>query len=278
MKFEVSIEPMAALLARASGRPVRLVLSREEEMRTALFRENADIWIRSAVTRDGEIVGREAVVLMDCGAYGGEQTFLTTMTAHTLGANYRLGSVRLVSRTEYTNTAPTGAFRACNGTYNTFALERHTDEICAAIGMDLTPSAAGPSSAPRARCSTATSSGRCSTACATCARRVPHPHGPGQANCTGAPRSSGPGSSMGPRGAKGAGEVPILNVAAAVACAVADATGGPMNRIPLTPPTVCALADGIDKVELAHITPDWRANVLTPADFLEVTAGIVRGD
>jgi CO/xanthine dehydrogenase Mo-binding subunit len=48
----------------------------------------------------------------------------------------RLGAVRLVSRAIYTNTAPNGAFRPCNGIYNTFALERHTDEICAAIGMD----------------------------------------------------------------------------------------------------------------------------------------------
>jgi CO/xanthine dehydrogenase Mo-binding subunit len=135
-KFEVSCEPFAALLARASGRPVRVVYSREEEMLTSVARENAEIRIRSAVTRDGEILAREAVVLMDCGAYGGEQPFLTTMTAHTLGGNYRLGAVRLVSRAVYTNTAPTGAFRACNGTYNTFALERHTDEICAAIGMD----------------------------------------------------------------------------------------------------------------------------------------------
>jgi CO/xanthine dehydrogenase Mo-binding subunit len=73
---------------------------------------------------------------MDCGAYGGEQIFLTTMTAHTLGGNYRLGAVRLVSRAIYTNNAPNGAFRACNGVYNTFALERHTDEICAALGAD----------------------------------------------------------------------------------------------------------------------------------------------
>lgn len=136
MKFEVSIEPIAAVLARTADRPVKLVLSRPEEMRLALFRENADIWLRSAVTRDGEIVAREAVVLMDCGAYGGEQPFLTTMTAHTLGGNYRLGAVRMISRAVYTNTAPTGAFRACNGTYNTFALERHTDDVCTAIGMD----------------------------------------------------------------------------------------------------------------------------------------------
>jgi CO/xanthine dehydrogenase Mo-binding subunit len=136
LKFDCALEPFAALLARAAERPVRLMNSRREEMRTCLCRENAEIRIRSAVTKDGEIVGREAVVLMDCGAYGGEQIFLTTMTAHTLGGNYRLGAVRLTSRAIYTNTAPNGAFRACNGVYNTFALERHTDEICAAIGMD----------------------------------------------------------------------------------------------------------------------------------------------
>lgn len=136
LKFEFALEPFAALLARASGRPVRLVNSRQEEMQTALSRENADIRVRSAIGPEGEILAREMVVLMDCGAYGGEQPFLTTMTAHTLGGNYRLGAVRLVSRAVYTNTPPTGAFRACNGTYGTFALERHTDEICSAIGMD----------------------------------------------------------------------------------------------------------------------------------------------
>ncbi len=136
LKFDCALEPFAALLARATGRPVRVVNSRQDEMQICLCRENAEIRIRSAVTGEGEIVGREAVVLMDCGAYGGEQIFLTTMTAHTLGGNYRLGSVRISTRAIYTNTPPNGAFRACNGVYNTFALERHTDEICAAIGMD----------------------------------------------------------------------------------------------------------------------------------------------
>lgn len=136
LKFDASIEPIAALLAKMSGRPVVIENTRQEEMATCLCRENAEIRIRSAVTAEGEIVGREAVVLMDCGAYGGEQIFLTTMTAHTLGGNYRVGATRLVSRAVYTNTPPNGAFRACNGVYNTFALERHTDEICAALGFD----------------------------------------------------------------------------------------------------------------------------------------------
>lgn len=136
LKFDCSLEPYAAILARKTGRAVSLVNTRREEQMTCLCRENADIRIRSAVTKEGDIVGREATVLMDCGAYGGEQVFLTTMTAHTLTGNYKLGSVKLSSRAVYTNTVPNGAFRACNGVYNTFALERHTDEICAAIGMD----------------------------------------------------------------------------------------------------------------------------------------------
>lgn len=136
LKFDCTLEPYAAILAKKTGRSVSLVNSRREEQLSCLCRENAEIRIRSAVTADGEIVGREATVLMDCGAYGGEQVFLTTMTAHTLGGNYRLGAVKLASRAVYTNTQPNGAFRACNGVYNTFALERHTDEICKAIGMD----------------------------------------------------------------------------------------------------------------------------------------------
>mgnify|MGYP001162035685 FL=1 len=138
LKFDCSLEPYAAILAQKSGKSVSLVNSREEEYLTCLCRENAEIRLRSAVTKDGEIVAREGTVLMDCGAYGGEQVFLTTMTAHTLGGNYKLGAAKIASLAVYTNTPPNGAFRACNGVYNTFALERHTDEICAAIDMDPT--------------------------------------------------------------------------------------------------------------------------------------------
>ena len=69
--------------------------------------------------------------------------------------------------------------------------------------------------------------------------------------------------SVGPMGAKGAGEVPILNVGAAVACAVADATGKPVSELPLTPPRVLAMLEGqAEALALPHIAPAWRENVL----------------
>jgi CO/xanthine dehydrogenase Mo-binding subunit len=70
--------------------------------------------------------------------------------------------------------------------------------------------------------------------------------------------------SIGPLGTKGAGEVPILNVAAAIACAVSNATGRRVQEIPLTPPRVLALIlGGGTALELPHISPSWRDNVLT---------------
>ena len=69
LKFDCTVEPFAAILARKTDRKVALVNSREEEILTCLCRENAEIRIRSATTPAGEIAGRETAVLMDCGAY-----------------------------------------------------------------------------------------------------------------------------------------------------------------------------------------------------------------
>jgi len=79
--------------------------------------------------------------------------------------------------------------------------------------------------------------------------------------------------SCGPMGAKGAGEVPILAVGAAVACAVADALKRPVSRLPLTPPHVLAvLLRRDDALAHDHIARSWRANVLSDPDALEAVA------
>jgi CO/xanthine dehydrogenase Mo-binding subunit len=69
--------------------------------------------------------------------------------------------------------------------------------------------------------------------------------------------------SIGPLGTKGAGEIPILNVAAAITCAVSNATGRRVQELPLTPPRVLELLMGnAPPLSFPHIATAWRDNVL----------------
>ena len=124
-KLDLGIEPYAALLARATGRPVKLVLDRDEDLLTCPCRENAIVRLRSAVTTgrkdprpgDGRADGRRR--------YAGDTPILTSLALLLAGAVYKVGPTRVRARAVYTNTAPTGAFRGVSGTYLVFALERH---------------------------------------------------------------------------------------------------------------------------------------------------------
>ncbi|MEW6472798.1 MAG: xanthine dehydrogenase family protein molybdopterin-binding subunit [Actinomycetota bacterium] len=135
-KLDAALEPYAALLARATRRPVRLANTRAEDLLTCPSRENAIVRIRSAVTKTGEIIGRDVVCYMDNGAYCGEMPLMPGLPLHMAGANYRVGPTRVISRLVYTNTTPTGAFRGVGGTYCCFAVERHMDDIADRLGVD----------------------------------------------------------------------------------------------------------------------------------------------
>jgi CO/xanthine dehydrogenase Mo-binding subunit len=135
-KLDATLEPVAALLSRKAGRPVKIANTRSEEFRTGSPRQNAIIRIRSAVTNDGRILAREATCLMDNGAYAGEQPIGASFPLIFLAGTYRVESARVLSRNVYTNTAPTGSFRGIQGTFCTFALERHMDHIAEELGMD----------------------------------------------------------------------------------------------------------------------------------------------
>lgn len=135
-KLDISIEPHAALLAKVTRRPVKLVLDRTADLITAPCREDALIRIRSAVGEDGEILAREMEVLLDAGAAATDAPYLCSIPFLLAGAPYRVGPTRVVSRAVYTNTAPTGAFRGVSGTHIVFALEQHLDHIARRLGRD----------------------------------------------------------------------------------------------------------------------------------------------
>ena len=135
-KLDAGPEPYAALLARLTRRPVKLVYDRVEDLLNCPSRENGIVRIKTALAEDGEILGRDIEVLMDNGAYSGEMPWLTALPMHVFGQVYGFGATKMVVKLAYTNTAPTGAFRGVGGTYLYFALERHNDQCAQQLGMD----------------------------------------------------------------------------------------------------------------------------------------------
>ena len=135
-KLDAGPELYAALLARRAKRPVKLVYTRGEEFVAGTMRENGSVRIRTAATHDGTLVAQEANVLMDAGAYAGETPAIAAVAMLILPGTYRIPNVRYGIRAVYTNTPPTGAFRGICGPYVVFAVERHMDNLAAALGVD----------------------------------------------------------------------------------------------------------------------------------------------
>lgn len=136
-KLDAAVEQYAAFLARfAGGRAVKLVNTRTEDLLVCPVREGAITRIRSAIDAEGNVLAREYVVIADNGAHSGEMPWLASLPLHLARGVYRCGPTRVISQLMYTNTAPTGAFRGVNGPYLYHAVERHTDNIANAAGID----------------------------------------------------------------------------------------------------------------------------------------------
>ena len=135
-RLDASPEPFAALMAKGTGRPIKLTYDRVEDMITCPSRENAIVRMKTALSEDGEILARDIDVLMDNGAYSGEMPWLASLPMHVFGQVYRVTPARIVARLVYTNSAPTGAFRGVGGAYLHFAQERHMDHCARALDLD----------------------------------------------------------------------------------------------------------------------------------------------
>jgi CO/xanthine dehydrogenase Mo-binding subunit len=136
-KLDTMLEPFACILARKSGRPVRIVNTRREELATCGPRENAIVRLRTAVARDGTILAQEAEIIADNGANSsGETVACANVAGLVLGGTYRIPNARYVSKVAYTNTPPTAAFRGVNGPYCVYAQELHMDHIARELGID----------------------------------------------------------------------------------------------------------------------------------------------
>jgi CO/xanthine dehydrogenase Mo-binding subunit len=125
----------AALLAWKSGRPVKMIYDRAEDMAATTKRHPSKTHHRTAVTRDGRLLAMEIDFTIDGGAY---QTLspvvLSRGTIHAAGP-YSCPNVRIRSRAVATNSPPHGAFRGFGAPQSVFALERHLDRVAEKIAM-----------------------------------------------------------------------------------------------------------------------------------------------
>ena len=126
----------AALLAMKSGHPVKMVYDRMEDLAATTKRHPSRVRHRTALDRNGKLLAMDIEVVTDGGAYSTlSSTVLSRATLHSTGP-YVCPNVRIRSRSWATNTVPYGAFRGFGAPQATFAIERHMDEIAAAIGID----------------------------------------------------------------------------------------------------------------------------------------------
>lgn len=124
--------PMAYFLARATGRPVKLVMSYAEELMAGNPRHPITTVLRSGVKKDGTLTACHAKLYQDCGAYGNRGLPLVSDAAGV----YRTPNVRIDCWTVNTNTVPNGSFRGVGQPQVVFAMESHMDMIARELGVD----------------------------------------------------------------------------------------------------------------------------------------------
>ncbi|MGM0576163.1 MAG: xanthine dehydrogenase family protein molybdopterin-binding subunit [Myxococcota bacterium] len=126
----------AGLLARAAGRPVKIVYDRHEDIVATTKRHPSRVRHRTGVMRDGTLMAMDVDVLLDGGAYTTlSPVVLSRAVLHAAGA-YRCPNVRIRGRALATNTATNGAFRGFGAPQVMFAVERQMDRIGRRLGLD----------------------------------------------------------------------------------------------------------------------------------------------
>ncbi len=125
----------AALLAWKSGKPVKLIYDRAEDMVATTKRHPSRTHHKTGVTKDGKLVAVEIDFAIDGGAYCTlSPVVLSRGTIHAAGP-YVCPNVRIHSRAVATNMPPHGAFRGFGAPQSIFALERHMDRVAHAVGL-----------------------------------------------------------------------------------------------------------------------------------------------
>ena len=134
-EYPSMIAAHAAILAMKSGRPVKIIYDRLEDMTATTKRHPSRTRHRTAVSKDGKILGGEIDFTIDGGAYATLSSVVLSRGTIHAGGPYFWPNVRIRSKAVATNTPPHGAFRGFGAPQSLFAMERHMDRIAKVVGL-----------------------------------------------------------------------------------------------------------------------------------------------
>ncbi len=135
-KVDVIVEPISALAAMKTNRPVKYMFSRQEEMQASSSRGAWRMYFKDGVTKDGRIVARKVTTYADAGAYNRHTPYAVTKHAANIAGPYRIPNVWIDAHCVYTNRQPGSAMRGFGVTPASFALEMQMEKIAKVVGMD----------------------------------------------------------------------------------------------------------------------------------------------
>jgi CO/xanthine dehydrogenase Mo-binding subunit len=135
-KLDVSVQPLLAVAARITGRPVRIVYTRTESMASTTKRHPGRLWARASADLEGRLVSYELEGDFNTGAYASwGPTVAGRVPVHGSGP-YRVANVRNHARALYTNETPAGAFRGFGVPQAAIAHEMLLDDLAERLGLD----------------------------------------------------------------------------------------------------------------------------------------------
>lgn len=135
-KDELNVQPYGALLALATGRPVKIHHSRKESVRAGLKRHPMVISMRTGVDAEGKLIAHRVRLTADTGPYatlGAE--VLNFATEHVIGP-YLIEHIDVEGLSVFTNNGMSGEFRGFGGNQAIFALEGQMDRLAERLGLD----------------------------------------------------------------------------------------------------------------------------------------------
>lgn len=132
-KTVVYLEPIALALAKKSGRPVKMVMTREEVFKATGPTSGAIVRVKMGATKNGKMTGAEAELKYMAGAFGGSPVMPGCMCAF---APYDIADVRAFGYDVVMNRPKVAAYRAPGGPIAEYAVESVIDELAQKLGID----------------------------------------------------------------------------------------------------------------------------------------------